>query len=162
MSVRPAAIGLAYVLAAAGCTTAAPPSPSAPGASPTPLPATAAPAPTPVLRATYEPAPSGPSNAIAVQLGTMTAARFVPDSITAKAGTITFFLTNPRNDTFPFGHDIRFGPEMFEPLAYSPVLPNRETGIFTVEDVPAGEYVLWCQFEGHFQLGMTGELTVTP
>lgn len=114
------------------------------------------------LASTFEPAASGPPEAVEVELGTCCALTFVPYSLTAKAGTLDLFLINPVNEEHPFSHDLQIGTVLGQPLASSPVLKNGETGLFTIDALPAGDYVFWCAVNRHYQQGMTGTLTVTP
>lgn len=134
-------------------------------ASPTPAPAPTIPptaTPLPTLATTFEPAESAPPEAIAVQLGTCCALRFVPNILTAEAGTVALFLTNFPNEQYPYSHDIRIGKVQGQAIAVSPVLKNGETGLLTIDDLPAGDYVFWCVVNAHDAQGMVGTLTVTP
>lgn len=173
-------VSIAAVCLVAGACSAQTPAQTSPGApsgpSPTAVsvkttPPTAAtvasptvPAATPMATwaATFAPAASGPPESIAVELGTCCALTFVPYALTAKAGTLALFLINPVNKEHPFSHDMQIGTVQGQPLASSPVLRNGETGVFTIDALPAGDYVFWCSVNRHAQEGMIGTLTVTP
>ena len=162
-------------LFAAACAAQAPAATSPAATSPEPQP-TVVPIPSPTLpgataeqlASTYQPAASGPAasgppDAIAVMMGTCCALRFVPYSLTAEAGTVALFLTNPKGENIPpKSHDIQIGRELGQAMARSPVVKNGEAGLFTIEAMAAGKYVFWCAVDGHDTLGMVGTLTVSP
>ena len=138
--------------------------PEPPGSTEVPSPSPTSPAASrlPMLDATFEPGASPGTGAIEVQLGTCCQLRFVPSTLTARAGTVSMFLTNIPNADFPYPHDLKIGTEIGRAIAGSPVLKNGESGLFTIEDLPAGSYVFWCAVDQHYLQGMDGALTVTP
>jgi uncharacterized cupredoxin-like copper-binding protein len=88
--------------------------------------------------------------------------RFLTPNLTAPAGKIVFFLVNtgvegdPRAD-----HVFVIGPKVPEQMVKSDrVKPNMPVA-FTVEDLPAGEYAIWCTLNDHYSQGMVGTLTIT-
>lgn len=176
---------LAVSLALGGCagavttasTTTTPrssttlPSPSAvaatsPAATPGP---TSAAASIPTLGSTTEQASQAPTGAIPIRL-TVTNGnpRFEPDHLTAKAGTVAFFLENVPGVIGAPDHNMRIGPAIGQVLASTPSIRAKEMVTFTVKDLAPGTYVFWCailEFDGkttHAAEGMVGTLTVTP
>ena len=84
-----------------------------------------------------------------------------PDQLTITAGKAVFFLTNVPG-VLPAPHNLAIGPALREVLVRSRAVSSRRSAVFTVEDLPAGTYVFWCEVEDHAALGMVGSLTVTP
>ncbi len=85
---------------------------------------------------------------------------FAPTEITVTAGTIVFYLDNPSGAP----HNFLFGPDLDSPLVGSPKIFAGYKRLFTVENVPAGSYVFWCNIDNgygpHFERGMVGTLTI--
>ena len=164
------------LLVVSACSSAAPAAPDSATPSPVALPTvlatpssapkpTPAPSPSPapkLLSATFTPGGTAPPEAIEVQLGTCCYPLFEPNVLAAKAGEVALFLNNPTNEEFPLNHDIRIGKVQGQAIASSPVLRNSETGLLTIDDLPAGDYVFWCSVDAHAAYGMVGTLTVTP
>lgn len=99
------------------------------------------------------PAASVPAGAIAV---TAKEYAFTPSALTAKAGSVTFFVTNAGAETHEF--------EIFKAGDANPLdeVENIVPGIsrdLTV-DLPAGDYTFICALNGHDTLGMKGTITV--
>lgn len=146
-------------------------SPTTVAGTPTTAPTDAEPTPSPVPIATFpstsELAAEPPPGSIVIEMTSVNdKPRFVPGEVQASAGTITFFLDNPRHVPPP-PHNFKFGPELGVVQAASPNLQSGQSVAFTVEDVPAGTYVFWCDIrygddQPMYQLGMVGTLTVTP
>lgn len=104
--------------------------------------------------------------------------RFQPDNVTAKAGTVVFFLENVPSATLLPDHNMRIGPACvsFYPdgsvrtghvLAGTPDIGPKEMATFTVNGLTPGTYVFWCSVEAgdagnHASNGMVGILTITP
>jgi plastocyanin len=86
---------------------------------------------------------------------------FLPDELTVKAGRTVFFLTNVPG-ALPVTHNLAIGPTLREVLVRSRAVLYRRSAVFTVEDLPAGDYVFWCEVDEHAAMGMVGSLTVTP
>jgi len=145
-------------------------SPSAGGASP-PAPSasrTLAPTPIPTLASTTKDASVAPAGAIPVKM-TVTNGnpRFEPDNVTAKAGTVVFFLMNGTDVLGTFDHNMRIGPAIGQVLAGSRRISGNENATFTVKDLSPGSYVYWCSIVGlngntHAFYGMVGTLTIDP
>ncbi len=197
MTRRRLGLFIAVMVATTGCgasgsasspSTVAPSAASAP-ASPTPPPptakaseASAAPSeapgtPIPTFATTMASASTAPAGAIRVDLALPDGEpRFVPGTITAKAGTVVFFLRNvpgadaPDHDLLIGPADTRFFPDGSTPadkvLAQTPHLLANESATFTVAGLTPGTYALWCsvRHEGgsHASDGMVGTLTITP
>lgn len=172
-----ATIAAACLVATAACAAPSPGSPSGPPA--TKITAVATANPTPSSRPTRPPTPSpgpavkllestytrgadAPKGAIQVQLGTCCTASYEPTELTAKAGRVVIFLKSFMNKDFPLDHNMLIGPEIGTPIVKSPTLDVGETGLWVIEDVPAGEYAFWCSIDSHYEFGMIGTLTVTP
>jgi plastocyanin len=151
--------------AAPTATTSAPPPSAEPSVAPT-VAATVSPtqpsSSTTPLAESYEPGATAPPDAIRVQLGTCCDLAFVPRELTVPAGPLKLFLVNLRNPEFPFDHDILIGTEIGKALARSPVIKHATSGVLTIEDMPAGNYVYWCEVNSHWERGMSGRLTVGP
>jgi high-affinity iron transporter len=98
------------------------------------------------------PAASLPAGAIEV---TAREYQFTPSTITTKAGSVTFHVTNAGNETHEF--------EIFKGEVVVDEVENLVPGIsrdFTV-DLAAGDYTYVCKLNGHDGLGMKGTLTVS-
>jgi uncharacterized cupredoxin-like copper-binding protein len=52
------------------------------------------------------------------------------------------------------------GPEVGQPIVKSDRVKPGNAAAFTVEDLPVGEYAIWCTLNNHYNLGMVGTLTV--
>jgi plastocyanin len=87
--------------------------------------------------------------------------RFKPDAYQASAGDVVLFLVNnsPRSD--PHGvHTVAIGPDLAHQIAVSEEVPGAGRAVFTVRGLKVGEYVIWCTFPNHADLGQVGTLTV--
>jgi plastocyanin len=171
-----AVIGTALIASCAGGAASAAPesvvAPISPSAT-TPLPSTSVSATataTAGLLGETTPAASAPPGAIAVQTFN-NAYTYKPTEVAAMAGSVAFFVEN----VWPSGglntgtrHNMAIGIVVGEPLVTSSPVAQGKAAIFTVEDLPAGEYVYFCTVvEGadrisHYKAGMVGKLVVTP
>lgn len=163
---------VALTLALGGCgaagttTSPTPPSPSAVPVSP--LAATPAPTPIPTLVSTTVNASEAPAGAIPIRMTVTNAEpRFEPAAVTAKAGTVVFFLEGIPGVLVSPDHNMRIGPAIGQVLAGTPSIRPKETVTFTVKDLTPGTYVFWCSVIGldgmsHASNGMVGRLTITP
>lgn len=137
---------------------------SSPTEAATSLP-TRAPRPTPIptLPSTSEDATAAPSGAISIQMTFVDGPRFVPDQVTASAGTVAFFIQNIRPPSFqPVDHNMAIGPEIHMVLARSSFVRVDKSTVFTVEGLAPGTYTFWCEVNVHADEGMVGTLTITP
>jgi plastocyanin len=92
---------------------------------------------------------------------------YQPNNLTAKAGTVLFFLQNVPAVFDGSDHNMHIGGSVGDTLAGSTDVKHGEDVIFTVKDVTAGTYIFWCSIiapDGitHANHGMMGTLTVTP
>jgi uncharacterized cupredoxin-like copper-binding protein len=82
---------------------------------------------------------------------------FKPKDISVPAGKVVFFLVN----SGPAAHDMLIADSTGKTLARSSLVQSGDTFTFTVDNLPAGKYVFYCDVPGHRQSGMEGTLTVT-
>lgn len=80
---------------------------------------------------------------------------FTPSAVTAKAGSITFHITNGGGETHEF--EIFRGDSVVDEV--EDIIPGISRDL-TV-DLAAGEYTFVCALNGHDTLGMKGTLTVS-
>lgn len=149
---------------ATGAPPTIPPATAAPTAAatvaaPTDPPATATPEII-AIDSTFEVAESAPDGAIEIVMSLAPGPVFVPSEVSAPAGTITLFLTNP-DERFDGRHNFKIGGTLLATSAATPDILPGKAGVLTLEDVEAGEYVFWCSVQGHYLAGMQGVLTVT-
>lgn len=140
--------------------------------------AAAAAAPTTAALAQEAPVPGGPTVNVTLHEASDTAYVLAADQTSVKAGNVTFKVT----DTGKKDHEMVVlkldGSTAFDKLPIDsatnrvsedtnvgetgePDLTPGETRSFSV-DLPAGTYVLICNIEKHYGLGMRSLLTVTP
>lgn len=149
------------IVVASGCAgpAASAPAVSTSGApSATPL-ATemASPTPAPTLESTTEVADQAPPGAITLDIK---GAKFIPDEVTAKTGTVVFFLVNEMDAA---AHNMLIGTDVHSPaLVKSETVLSSRSAVFTVHELEPGSYVIWCSIDDHLSFGMVGTLTVTP
>ena len=92
--------------------------------------------------------------------------RYQPDTVTAKAGTVVFFLDNVPGD-IAVDHNVQIGAAVGDSRASSRDVQANEKVVFTVNDVVPGTYVFWCSIRSpdgysHAWAGQVGTLTITP
>ncbi len=97
---------------------------------------------------------SQPAGSIKV---TMSEFKFDPTSIEAKSGKVVFFLVN----TGSTSHDLVIMDRSGKEIAKSELVSGGSAGVFTVENLAAGSYVVICDVAGHRASGMEGQLKVT-
>jgi plastocyanin len=95
-----------------------------------------------------------PAGAITVKL---TDYQFGPSEISAPAGKVVFYLVNSGTTA----HDLAIRDASKKQLALSEVVAPGDSKVFTVDNIAAGSYVIFCSQTGHEALGMLGKLTVT-
>ena len=98
--------------------------------------------------------PAQPAGSIKV---TMTEYKFDPSSVSATAGTVTFFLVNGGSSA----HDLVIRDSGNNRVAGSELVSAGDTAVFTVNNLAAGSYTVFCDQAGHEASGMKGSLTVT-
>jgi uncharacterized cupredoxin-like copper-binding protein len=147
-----------------GCTAAAP-VPTAPAPTVTPVAAVTGPPPTPspLPTASAAPSPSATQGAIVVVMNGGDTPNgpnlfFVPNSIMAQAGTITFTLNN-QGDHF---HGMTIATELNGTPLASLVVPPHTVKPFVVEGLAPGAYAFWSPIGDDAKFGMVGTLTVSP
>jgi plastocyanin len=99
--------------------------------------------------------PAQPAGSIKV---TMTEFKFDPGTISAPAGTIVFYIVNAGNNT---SHDLFIRDSGGTKIAGSDLVSAGDSSVFTVSNIKAGTYVMYCDQPGHESSGMKGTLTVT-
>lgn len=82
---------------------------------------------------------------------------FKPKDISVSAGKVVFFLVN----SGPAAHDMVIADSTGNTVARSSLVQSGDTFTFTVDNLPAGKYVFFCDVPGHRAAGMEGTLTVT-
>jgi plastocyanin len=98
--------------------------------------------------------PGPPAGAITVKL---TDYKFGPSELTAPAGKVVFYLVNSGTTA----HDMAIRDTSKKQLALSEVVAPGDSKVFTVDNIAAGSYVIFCSQTGHEANGMIGKLTVT-
>ena len=82
---------------------------------------------------------------------------FKPRDISVSSGKVVFFLIN----SGPAAHDLLIADSSNKTLARSSLVQSGDTFTFTIDNLPAGKYVFYCDVPGHRAAGMEGTLTVT-
>jgi plastocyanin len=150
--------------ATSGPATNGPTAPAAPTAAPTVAPTDPPATATPeiiAIESTFELAESAPDGAIEIEMSLAPGPVFVPAEITAPAGTITLFLTNP-DARYDGRHNFKIGGTLLATSAATPDILPGKAGVLTLEDVEPGEYIFWCSVQAHYLAGMQGVLNVDP
>jgi plastocyanin len=98
--------------------------------------------------------PSQPAGSIKV---TMTEFKFDPSTISAPHGKVVFFLVNSGSTQ----HDLAIRDSSNNRLALSELVSAGDSSVFTVDNIAAGTYTIFCTQPGHEASGMKGTLTVT-
>jgi uncharacterized cupredoxin-like copper-binding protein len=88
----------------------------------------------------------------------MTEFKFTPGDIHANAGKVVFFLVNDGNGT---SHDLAIRDSTGKTVAKSELVSAGDSIVFTVDNIAAGSYTIFCDQPGHEASGMKGTLTVT-
>lgn len=144
--------------------------PSPTNAPVSPLVGSPDPAPVATLGAVTEDASQAPAGAIPIRMIILPDGRprFELQKVTARSGTVVFFLENIPNPPYVSDHNMLIGREMAQALARTPIIrPDRKVA-FTVSDMTPGTYVYWCSVKDpgnvadHADQGMVGTLTIAP
>ncbi|TMF36700.1 MAG: hypothetical protein E6I27_12385 [Chloroflexi bacterium] len=98
--------------------------------------------------------PSQPAGSTKV---TMTEFKFDPSSISVAHGKVVFFLVNSGTTQ----HDLAIRDSSNNRVAVSELVSAGDSSIFTVDNIAAGTYTVFCTQQGHEASGMKGTLTVT-
>jgi len=88
----------------------------------------------------------------------MTEFKFTPGDIQVPAGKVVFFLVNDGNGT---SHDMVIRDSTGKTVARSELVSSGDSIVFTVDNIAAGSYTIFCDQPGHEASGMHGTLTVT-
>ena len=88
----------------------------------------------------------------------MTEFKFTPSDISVPAGKVVFFLVNDGNGT---SHDMSIRDSTGKTIAHSDLVSAGDSTVFTVDNLAAGTYTIFCSQAGHEASGMKGTLTVT-
>jgi uncharacterized cupredoxin-like copper-binding protein len=101
---------------------------------------------------------SGPSAAPAGSIMVkLTDYKFDPATISASSGKVVFYLTNSGSTT----HDLVIRDSSKKKIAGSELVAPGDSNVFTVGNIAAGSYDIYCSQPGHEVNGMVGKLTVT-
>ena len=88
----------------------------------------------------------------------MTEFKFDPSTINVPAGKVVFYLVNAGNGT---SHNMIIRDSSGKKVAGSELVSAGDQSVFTVADIAAGTYTIFCDQPGHESSGMKGTLTVT-
>jgi plastocyanin len=88
---------------------------------------------------------------------TMTEFKFDPSTETAPNGKVVFFLVNAGT----VSHDMVLRDGSGNRVAASELVSAGDSVVFTVANIAAGSYTIFCDQPGHEASGMKGTLTVT-
>jgi uncharacterized cupredoxin-like copper-binding protein len=89
----------------------------------------------------------------------MTEYSFSPKNLSAPAGKVVFFLVNDGKDQ---SHDMFIRDNSTgKKIAGSDLISVGDTVVFTVDNIAAGTYTIYCDQPGHEASGMKGTLTIT-
>ena len=88
---------------------------------------------------------------------TLTEYKFDPKDISVQSGKVTFTLVN----TGTTSHDMTVTDGSGKVIAKSEVVQAGDSKVFTIDSLPAGKYVVFCDLPGHRDSGMQGTLTAT-
>jgi plastocyanin len=88
---------------------------------------------------------------------TMTEYKFDPADISVPHGKVVFFLVNSGNTQ----HDMAIRDSSNNRIAVSELVSAGDSVVFTVDNIAAGSYKIFCTQPGHETSGMKGSLTVT-
>jgi plastocyanin len=107
-----------------------------------------------VLAACGGSSPSQPAGSIKV---TMTEFKFDPLTISAPSGKVVFYLVNAGT----VAHDLVIRDASGNRMGASDLVSAGDSFIFTVSNLAAGTYTIFCDQQGHEASGMKGTLTIT-
>ena len=98
--------------------------------------------------------PAQPPGSIKV---TMTEFQFAPLSITASSGKVVFYLVNSGTTA----HNLIIQDSANRRVKSSELVSAGDSSVFTVDNIAAGTYKIFCDQPGHEASGMKGTLTIT-
>lgn len=124
---------------------------------------------TTLANSTDETAISAPSGSLTVDL---TNYKFTPSTLEVKAGTVKIFLANLTPPPGPddcgtrlncADHNFDLRDADHNSIAKSARLVPGSSGLFTIEDLPPGQYEFRCSIPTHYEaFKMFGSITVMP
>ena len=88
----------------------------------------------------------------------MTEYKFTPNDFQVPAGKVVFFLVNDGNGT---SHDLVIRDSAGTTVAKSELVSSGDSIVFTIDNIAAGSYTIFCDQPGHEASGMKGTLTVS-
>ena len=88
----------------------------------------------------------------------MTEFKFDPSDITVPSGKVVFYVVNAGNNT---SHDMFIRDSAGTKVAGSDLVSAGDSTVFTVDNIAAGKYTIYCDQPGHESSGMKGTLTVS-
>ena len=88
---------------------------------------------------------------------TMTEYKFDPSTISVPHGKVVFYLVNSGS----IQHDLAIRDSSGNRVDQSELISAGDSIVFTVNNIDAGTYTIYCSQPGHEQSGMKGTLTVT-
>ncbi|HEV2034516.1 MAG TPA: cupredoxin domain-containing protein [Candidatus Dormibacteraeota bacterium] len=88
---------------------------------------------------------------------TMTEYKFDPSPLTAKAGKVDFYLVNAGT----VAHDVLIVASSGKIISKSALVSAGDSFDFSVSNLPAGSYQVYCDVPGHKESGMVATLEVT-
>lgn len=97
---------------------------------------------------------SQPAGSIKV---TLTEFKFDPSTISVPHGKVVFFLVNGGS----VAHDMIIRDGSGNRVAGSELVSAGDSFVFTIDNIAAGTYTIFCDQPGHEASGMKGTLTVT-
>ena len=83
--------------------------------------------------------------------------QFKPKTMSVAHGKVVFFLVNDG----PSAHDMVIADSSGQSVARSSLVQPGDTSTFTIDNLAAGTYTVFCDVPGHRAAGMEGTLTVT-
>lgn len=89
---------------------------------------------------------------------TMTEFKFDPSTISVPSGKVVFYVVNSGNNT---SHNMIIRDSTNKRIAGSELVSAGDSVVFTVDNIAAGTYTIFCDQPGHEGSGMKGVLTVT-
>jgi uncharacterized cupredoxin-like copper-binding protein len=83
--------------------------------------------------------------------------KLTPSDPSVKSGKVVFYLVN----TGTTAHDMVITDSSKKQLAKSELVQAGNASVFTIDNLPAGSYTIFCDVTGHREAGMEGTLQVT-
>ena len=99
----------------------------------------------------------GPSQPAGSTKVTMTEFHFEPSNINVPAGKAVFYLVNAGANS---SHNMIIRDSTGKRIAGSTLVSVGDSTVFTVDNIAAGTYTIFCDQPGHESSGMIGKLTV--